>query len=1465
MLCNLCNISFEDRHSYSNHQKYVHQAVVRIGTLTISRGSDGMFECPRHGSTGRSAQFARDHARCFRDFSRPESTSEDLEPDQSDTSSSDSILDRFDLGYDGRQGYLFCKVCKGVLSVSFQNHIRKVHNLKISSAEAESIRSAFHINSFQIDFDSIHAPFLYLRTLEGFKCQRCMWKGLTRKSVDAHLRSNSFCSTFEECLLQSACIGNSKRYFQVLASEQQSLTEEHSWDQIIWNSTEILRSQERPLEDFRTRRQFFTDRGWFIDPQEARVITERRMVEFSECPTIFAADNDTISTWIIGYFNSVKDWDVHYRYKLSSEGHMFRYLQTNDSRTAYARAMIDLLYFSINLLNHPVDFYYTASVSILQAKVRFERLRTKDSLVDFLYQLGMEPLVSTTRSSSCVMTFLRVSCLLPNGALLTEERIGQNAARIVYIIKMVYYIYYREGPGRWDDFERNLGALHGDGMNVPASVFMLLKDAKKAAFEQRSPIAIFETRPGFEINFFGKLVRYDKFPLIVQASRSKISRLKMQLSVGLVFADIDTGKVIDDFSNRDSDYGMVYNATGYSKRYIIESICRNETLRGQFLNVEETVETGRLVWRSDAVKRYLKIYDLFIEELAFFIHLTSGMPARATELETYTIRNTASSQRSVFLKGKKLFFYATYSKTNNMSSSRKRICRFLDEAGTLTLLFDLFYLRPFISVLARSESQNDNNVYYYFLFVKNGQKMTAAQIRMVFAEKFIDYGSLAITFQEFRHLAKHISLKLLKAPPIPEAFEDVGSDDEGEGEVGHISTLATAWSSQLGHTRGVAHKRYAVTMGDQTDVDNYDLSNFELCSSLWQSFLETGRLSARMGNTSTTSESPIVTAPIRQQIMEVVVDPILVVPDSKLKFPDCASKVQSEQSLEALRRVYDDPSANFRSREQHYAIKQVLYTTNNMLVVLPTGCGKSLLFFLDAYQNNHKTVLVVLPTRALVSDVVKRAREHGISYCLEKSMFRGEKMLVATTDVATSSEYLFFLQGLANQKKLSKIFVDEAHCYVTDSQYRQSMSRLKFLLTVSIPMILLTATAPRWIESILIHEFFRYGGGQVIRSTTNRPNICYSVETICNNEREKEKIEQLYIDMREDDRMIIYFSSISVLEHFSVFLDRRNIQNCTYHSDLPPEARDSSFSRWISGPTKIMLSTTAFGVGVDYPHVRVVVIYGLPFTFEDYVQMCGRAGRDGQPSKAILFFKPGYEEVAIGRMTDKARECKELMLAYAKSNSCRRELISSYMDGSATTCYLDASNSICDKCCIVAEPSSYQPNTQEAHSSLQYMATAQIQSSINESSIENNRIFALLVKLKTICPICFVRDRLQKSHPIHRCLYMHRICIRCLGLDQTIVHNFSSSCPTKDWRPSARNACFKCFFPQEIGGREYHRNSECPHDFVYPYVLALYKFRAIDIEFRGSFQEYLGWLEQPSGRMQNISNMILELLEYFNL
>lgn len=169
-----------------------------------------------------------------------------------------------------------------------------------------------------------------------------------------------------------------------------------------------------------------------------------------------------------------------------------------------------------------------------------------------------------------------------------------------------------------------------------------------------------------------------------------------------------------------------------------------------------------------------------------------------------------------------------------------------------------------------------------------------------------------------------------------------------------------------------------------------------------------------------------------------------------------------------------------------------------------------------------------------------------------------------------------------------------------------------------------------------------------------------------------------------------------------------------------------------------MLCTSVFGVGIDYPKVRKVLIIGLPFSFEDYAQMCERAGRDGLQVSEHLFYR--NRSVLAERMIGMVDDNKELLRQFAQSDL--------YMDMSMTACYLEEGNVNCDNCKSNRRISSTQSDLKDLHNPLQVCTTSIIDKVRNASMINNFRIKSLLAKVKSICPICLVILNEQLIHDL---------------------------------------------------------------------------------------------------------------------
>ena len=206
------------------------------------------------------------------------------------------------------------------------------------------------------------------------------------------------------------------------------------------------------------------------------------------------------------------------------------------------------------------------------------------------------------------------------------------------------------------------------------------------------------------------------------------------------------------------------------------------------------------------------------------------------------------------------------------------------------------------------------------------------------------------------------------------------------------------------------------------------------------------------------------------------------------------------------------------------------------------------------------------------------------------------------------------------QMKVNLIAVDEAHCisqwgYDFRPPYLEIAKIREFF--PKIPVLALTATATPEVVSD-IQEKLAFKEAQVFQSSFSRPNLAYIV-------RASEAKEDQLIDILQKvpGSGVVYVRNRRRTKEIAQLLQKKRISADFYHAGLTPDERSSKQDAWVAGRTRIMVSTNAFGMGIDKPDVRTVVHLELPDSLEAYFQEAGRAGRDGQKSYAVLLYNSG--------------------------------------------------------------------------------------------------------------------------------------------------------------------------------------------------------------------------------------------------
>jgi ATP-dependent DNA helicase RecQ len=359
----------------------------------------------------------------------------------------------------------------------------------------------------------------------------------------------------------------------------------------------------------------------------------------------------------------------------------------------------------------------------------------------------------------------------------------------------------------------------------------------------------------------------------------------------------------------------------------------------------------------------------------------------------------------------------------------------------------------------------------------------------------------------------------------------------------------------------------------------------------------------------------------------------------------------------------------------------------DVLVLIPTGGGKSLCFQLPALLKPGLTI-VVSPLIALMQDQVQLLTTNGIPATFlnstlapnearsrSQAILNGKiKLLYVAPERLLSEEFLMdFLPQVRDSIGVSAFAIDEAHCVSEwGHDFRPEYRRLASLRSQyrDVPMWALTATATERVRADIIRQLdLRDPFVQV--SSFNRPNLYYEVRS-----KTKDTYAQMQEQIRQaDGACIVYCLSRKRVEEVATKLQLNGIKALPYHAGMNADDRSKNQDRFIRDDVKVIVATIAFGMGINKPDVRLVVHYDMPKNIEGYYQESGRAGRDGEPAICTLYYGVGDIKTIefiiskkVDPTTDKPLEEEQRIatqqlrrvINYAEAMECRRIVQLSY-------------------------------------------------------------------------------------------------------------------------------------------------------------------------------------------------------------
>ena len=403
-----------------------------------------------------------------------------------------------------------------------------------------------------------------------------------------------------------------------------------------------------------------------------------------------------------------------------------------------------------------------------------------------------------------------------------------------------------------------------------------------------------------------------------------------------------------------------------------------------------------------------------------------------------------------------------------------------------------------------------------------------------------------------------------------------------------------------------------------------------------------------------------------------------------------SSIINSETLHKNLKKVFG--FNKFRGQQEEI-IKHLL-KGNDLMVIMPTGGGKSMCYQLPALLSDGLAI-VVSPLIALMKNQVDALRAHSedssIAHVLNSSLSKSQtaqvkldinegktKLLYVAPESLIKEENIQFF----NNKKISFFAIDEAHCISEwGHDFRPEYRKLRIIMDniADVPVIALTATATPKVR-IDIMKNLKIENAKLYLDSFNRSNLFYEIRPKLDIAKQLIK----YINNRKGESGIVYCLSRKKVEEIAEVLQINGIKALPYHAGLESKKRVAHQDAFLMEDCDVIVATIAFGMGIDKPDIRFVIHHDIPKSLEGYYQETGRAGRDGGKGDLITFYDykdiEKLEKFLQGKPVAEQEIGRLLIMetiAFSETSICRRKYLLHYFGEEFDA---DKCKGMCDNC-----------------------------------------------------------------------------------------------------------------------------------------------------------------------------------------
>lgn len=668
----------------------------------------------------------------------------------------------------------------------------------------------------------------------------------------------------------------------------------------------------------------------------------------------------------------------------------------------------------------------------------------------------------------------------------------------------------------------------------------------------------------------------------------------------------------------------------------------------------------RLQLCPKAIAIYEAHVQEFLKRMLTLIQVPAGPPLRSPELLSITYANTGARRRSVLMWEKMVLIYVQYHKGQEQSGTQRDNIRFLPPAIGNLLLTYLAYVPPLRQVFLRQRKpgallppylwSKPNGDVWEDRTVSSCLRRACARARVPqFQVAWWRQAAASITKEKFS-AREQANFNLAEVGVLGEEVED---DAE-------LATL-------------VGMSNHSVPTFDHSYAGSTTLTTTSLLHRAYRAS-ESWRTLFRIDQVLQGKRPRTVSETQAQGLLKSC---------GKTQFR-IRPAAKGDEITTIARRLYNDPELQLRCPGQRDAILATLgpRAAEQVIIVLATGSGKTLVFMVGAMLGGARTTILILPTVALRGNMIGRLDKVALKH---HTWFPGSTksapLVLVSAEAACTERFLEYANRLCDRQCLDRIVIDECHLTITAGTYRRSMSQLAWhVRRVQTQTVWLTATLPPVYQELFL-EHNKLVRPHIVRESTNRPNIRYSIrreQGLGNLCEWAAHLVQAYwaqselIDSRRD-RIIIYCPTKALVTELADMLA------CpSYTSDSGTEEEKLAIiERWLTAAdSPIIVATSALGPGFDYAHIRLVLHVDAPSLLTDFSQESGRAGRDGEIAESIILLSAAWQPQLGLRLGPD----KELMQLYLMQEHCSRGVLSQFLDARSDWRWCMEEDQLCGVC-----------------------------------------------------------------------------------------------------------------------------------------------------------------------------------------